>query len=217
MSWRLSDEGQRKLIAAGTPRGWAQGDVLIRESEVSDHVVLLTSGQVKVSLAAPSGRQVLMAIRGPGDLVGEVSAIDGGERSATVTALTDVKAVSLTGPEFQRFMLGTSSVTVELLKMVVGRLRESTRRRLEFGAYDVAGRTARLLIDYAKAYGEPIRGGVRVKLRQSELAEAAGASREAVAKALKTFREAGAVRTNRCSFDVLSLDVLTTFAEGNPS
>lgn len=214
MSRRLSADGQRKLIEAGTPRRWSPGQVLIRESERGDHVILLTGGRVKISVAAPSGRQVLMAIRGPGDLLGEQSAIDGEARSATVTALTDVEGVSLTGAEFHRFMLATPTVTVELLKMVVGRLRESTRRRLENGAYDVPARTARLLVDYARDYGEPVRGGLSLKLRQSELAEAAGASREAVAKALKVFRDAGAVRTNRCSFDVLRLDLLDRFAEG---
>nr|CEL20921.1 cAMP-binding proteins-catabolite gene activator and regulatory subunit of cAMP-dependent protein kinases [Kibdelosporangium sp. MJ126-NF4]CTQ95565.1 cAMP-binding proteins-catabolite gene activator and regulatory subunit of cAMP-dependent protein kinases [Kibdelosporangium sp. MJ126-NF4] len=202
------------LIAAGTQRRWSQGQVLIRESEASDHVVLVTGGRVKVGVTAPSGRQVIMAIRGPGDLLGEVSAIDGDVRSATVTALTDVTGVSLTGAEFHRFMLDAPSVTVELLKMVVGRLREATRRHLENGAYDVPARTARLLVDYARDYGEPVRGGLTVKLRQSELAEAAGASREAVAKALKTFRDAGAVRTNRCSLDVLEIDLLDRFAEG---
>src|SRR6185312_11135220 len=95
-----------------------------------------------------------------------------------------------------------------LLKMMVGRLRESTRRRLENGAYDVLTRTALLLIDYAMTCGEQTSEGISIKLRQTDLAEAAGASREAVSKALKVFRDAGAVRTNRCSFDVLSLDLL---------
>src|SRR5882724_5036372 len=101
---RLSDEGQRKLIAAGTPRRWAPGQILIRESDTTDHVVLIICGQVKISSAAPTGRQVLLAIRGPGDLLGESSAIDGEVRSATATALTAVEAVTLTGAEFQRFM-----------------------------------------------------------------------------------------------------------------
>jgi CRP/FNR family cyclic AMP-dependent transcriptional regulator len=210
---RLSDDGQRKLIAAGTPRRWAPGDILIRESDTTDHVVLITCGRVKISSAAPTGRQVLLAIRGPGDLLGESSAIDGEVRSATATALTAVEAVTLSGAEFQRFMQTTPAVTVELLKMVVGRLRESTRRRLEFGAYDVPTRTALLLVHYALTCGEPSGSGITIKLRQTDLAEAAGASREAVAKALKVFRDAGALRTNRCSFDVLSLDLLQRFAE----
>jgi CRP/FNR family transcriptional regulator, cyclic AMP receptor protein len=210
---RLSDEGQRQLVAAGTPRRWAPGQILIRESDTTDHVVLITEGRVKISSAAPTGRQVLLAIRGPGDLLGESSAIDGEVRSATATALTAVEAVTLTNAEFQRFMRTTPAVTVELLKMVVGRLRESTRSRLEFGVYDVPTRTALLLVHYALTCGERSGGGITIKLRQSELAEAAGASREAVAKALKVFRDAGALRTNRCSFEVLSLDMLQRFAE----
>jgi CRP/FNR family cyclic AMP-dependent transcriptional regulator len=210
---RLSEDGQRELIAAGTPKRWAPGQVLIRESDDTDHVVLITRGRVKISSSAPSGRQVLLAVRGPGDLLGESSAIDGGLRSATITALEAVEAVTLSGVEFQRFVNSTPTVAFELLKMVVGRLRESTRRRLQFGAYDVPTRTALLLIDYALTCGEPSRTGITVKLRQSDLAEAAGASREAVAKALKVFRDAGAVHTNRGSFDVLSMDLLHQFAE----
>jgi CRP/FNR family cyclic AMP-dependent transcriptional regulator len=210
---RLSDEGQSRLIAAGTPRRWARGQVLIRESDATNHVVLITEGRVKISLAAPSGRQVLLAIRGPGDLLGETAAIDGDVRSATATALTPVVAVTLAGPDFLRFMASTPSVAAEMLKIIVGRLRESTRRRLESGAYDVSTRTALLLIEYAVTCGEKANGVITINLRQSELAEGAGASREAVAKALKVFRDADAIRTHRCSFDILDLDALHRFAE----
>jgi CRP/FNR family cyclic AMP-dependent transcriptional regulator len=211
-SCRLSDEGQTELIAAGTSRVWQSGETLMRESDATDHVVLITRGRVKISSAAPSGRQVLLAVRGPGELLGESSAIDGGARSATITAMTRVEAIMLTGSEFQRFLHRTPAVAFELLKIVTGRLRESTQRRLEYGAYGVPTRTALLLIHYALTMGEQMGGRITVKLRQSDLADAAGASREAVAKALRTLRDVGAVRTNRCSFDVLSLDLLYEFA-----
>ncbi|TCO62674.1 Crp/Fnr family transcriptional regulator [Actinocrispum wychmicini] len=210
---RLSDEGQRKLIAAGTPRRWAPGQILIREYDTTDHVVLIISGKVKISSAASSGRQVMLALRGPGDLLGETAAIDGDARSATVTALTDVEAVTLTAPDFLRFLTTTPSVAVELLKIVLSRLRESTRRRLEGGAYDVPTRTALLLLDYALEYGDENNGTITVRMRQVDLADAAGASREAVAKALRIFRDAGAVRTNRGRFEVLRMDVLRRYAE----
>jgi len=210
---RLSCEGQSGLIAVGTARRWAPGQVLIREFDATDHVMLITDGQVKISSAAPSGREVLLAIRGPGDLLGETAAIDGHVRSATVTALTAVEAVTLTAVEFLRFINTTPTVAVELLKMVVGRLRESTRRRLEGGAYDVSTRTALLLIDLALSYGREIDGRITVKMRQADLADAAGASREAVAKALRVFRDAGALRTTRGRFEILRMDVLREYTE----
>ena len=210
---RLSDEGQGRLIAAGTPRRWSPGQVLMREFEATDHVVLITDGQVKISSAAPSGREVLLAIRGPGDLLGETAAIDGQVRSATVTALTPVAAVTLTAVEFLRFINTTPTVAVELLRMVVGRLRESTRRRLEGGAYDVLTRTALLLIDYATSYSREINGTITVNMRQADLADAAGASREAVAKALRVFRDAGALRTTRGRFEILRIEVLREYAD----
>lgn len=210
---QLSARSRSKLAAAACPRHWDSGQVLFREADASDHVTLLLSGLVKIAVTASNGRQVLIAIRGPGDLIGEESAIDGEARPATVTALTPVRAAVLTGAEFHRFIRADGVVALELLKMSMARMRESTQRRLESGSYDVTARTARLLVDYARDYGEPSGAGITVRLRQAELAEAVAASRESVAKALRAFREAGAVRTLRASFEILEPALLDSFAE----
>ncbi|MQY29197.1 Crp/Fnr family transcriptional regulator [Nocardia aurantia] len=193
--------------------------VLLREGERSGHVLFLETGEVKVTSSAASGKQALLAIRGPGDLLGEFSAIDGRPRSATVTAVSEVTAIVVPGKAFRELLIGDGATTFGLLRLVVGRLREADVQRLDFGAYTVTERLARLLLDYAGRYGRTAGDSVRItlSLSQTELADATGASREMVAKALKRLREAGAVRTGRRWVELLRPDILAELAGNLPS
>ncbi|RDI53954.1 CRP-like cAMP-binding protein [Nocardia mexicana] len=191
----------------------------MHEGEPSDHVVVIESGRVKVTSSASSGKQVLLAIRGPGDLLGEFSAIDGRTRSATVTALSHVTAIVVSGKTFRALLINDGKAAFAMLRLVVSRLREADIQRLEYGAYTVGERIARLLLDYAGRYGQADadRVVIALPLSQVELAHAAGASREAVAKALKRLRDLGAVRTARRRVELLRPDLLAEIAEHLPS
>jgi CRP/FNR family cyclic AMP-dependent transcriptional regulator len=209
---QLSVAGRTRLAAVGQPRTWAPGAELIREAEPDGRVLLITRGRVKVTSASPCGRQVILALRGPGDLVGESAAIDGGGRSATVTALTEVDTVHLTRKAFHHVVRTVPDITYELLEILVCRLRESTRSRLARSVYDVRTRTAQWLLGAAE-HGEPIDGGAGyvVHLTQDELAEAVGTSRVSVNKALRFFRDHGAISTSRAVCTVKRPDWLRDY------
>ncbi|MFE2995301.1 Crp/Fnr family transcriptional regulator [Nocardia sp. NPDC059246] len=200
-------------------RRWPAGAALLREGDSSDHVLVIETGRVKVTSSATSGKQVLLAIRGPDDLVGEFAAIDGSERSATVTALSLVSAVVIQGSEFRAILIKDGKAAVGVLRIVVNRVREADKRRLEYGAYTVDERIARLLLDYSELYGrtDGDRVLIALPLSQAELAHAAGASREAVVKALKRLRDQGAVRTARRRVELLRPELLGEIARDLPS
>lgn len=189
------------------------------EGDSSDHVLVIEDGRVKVTSAASSGKQVLLAIRGPGDLLGEFSAIDGRPRSATVTALTIVTATVIPGGSFRAFLVADGKAAFGMLQIVVNRLREADVQRLEYGAYTVTERVARLLLDLSGRYGvtDDNHVFIALPLSQDELAHAAGASREAVAKSLKRLRDCGAIRTARRRMDLLRPDLLAKIADGLPN
>ncbi|GAB0107425.1 Crp/Fnr family transcriptional regulator [Nocardia sp. JMUB6875] len=191
----------------------------MREGELSDHVLVIEAGRVKVTSSTAGGKQVMLAIRGPGDLLGEFSAIDGRARSATVTALSPVIATMVPGEVFRAMLADDGRAAFNLLRIVIGRLREADMQRLEFGAFTVSERIARLLLDYAGRYGRTDAGRIVIALplSQTELAHAAGASREAVAKALKRLRAIGAIETSRRRIELLRPDLLTELADGLPN
>lgn len=193
----LTPDEQTALRKAGHPRRWERGATVMTEGDTSDWVLVLTEGRVKVSSHTSSGNEVVLAVRGPGGLIGDMSSIDGSPRSATVTALEPVAGVIV--GDFPGFLREHGNVAVLLLQMVTGRLRDSDRKRIEYGAFDTTGRVATRLVELAERYGEPTNGGLRVALplSQDELAGWTGASREAVSKALRTLRDRGLIETGR--------------------
>jgi CRP/FNR family transcriptional regulator, cyclic AMP receptor protein len=212
----LDEAGRAALAARGRHRRWPAGASLFVEGDRSGTVVVIVSGRVKVFSITEQGEEVLLAVRGPGALLGELSAVDGAPRGASVAALEPVVALVVPAADFAAFLSGHSGAAAVLLRLVVSRLRDADRKRVEFGAHDIAARVAGRLVELADRFGEPDPAGVRiaVPLSQDELAGWVGASREAVAKALRVLRDRGLVTTGRRTMTVLDLDGLRRRARG---
>ncbi len=204
----LTPEDVEALRAAGRPRRWDRGTTVMSEGDTSEWALVLMEGRVKVSSHTSSGTEVVLAVRGPGALLGEMSAIDGSPRSATVTTLEPIVGVVIR--DFTGFLQEHGRIAVLLMQLVTERLRDSDRKRIEFGAFDTTGRVATRLIELAERYGEKTNGGVRVALplSQDELAGWTGSSREAVSKALRTLRDRGLIETGRRRVVVHDMDGL---------
>jgi CRP-like cAMP-binding protein len=109
-------------------------------------------------------------------------------------------------------MAENGRVALQLMRMLICRLREADRRRGEFGAYDAASRVARLLADLAAEHESPARGRAVVRLSQQEIGELVGASRESVGRALAALRDRQLVTTGRRSVTVLETGALRSFS-----
>ena len=193
----LTLEETADLRDAGRLRRWERGATVMNEGETADWVLVLTSGRVKVSSHTESGTEVVLAVRGPGALLGDMSAIDGEARSGTVTALEPVEGLVV--HDFAGYLHDHGRVAVLLMRLLIARLRDADRKRVEYGAFDTTARVATRLVELAERYGEPTSGGVKVALplSQDELAGWTGASREAVSKALRSLRDRGLIETGR--------------------
>jgi CRP-like cAMP-binding protein len=198
------------LRARGIARRFRKGQAIFHQGGASDRVVVLLSGRVKVSTLSDEGKEIVLAFRGPGDLLGELSAIDGEPRSATVEAIEPVEAIALASSDFRAFLIAHPEVGLLLLQMLSRRLRDADRKRVEYGTHDTVGRVAARLVELAERYGEPVTRGLEIglPLSQEELAGWTGASREAVSKALHTLRKVGWVITERRRITVLDLEAL---------
>jgi len=168
----------------------------------------VVSGRLKVSTTATSGKEVLLAVREAGDLVGELSALDRRPRSATVTVLEPAEVVVIPAELFVEHLAQTPAAALGVLRTLIGRLRDSDHKRAEFGAHDATVRVSRRLLEMADRFGP--RG---LRLTQEELAGWVGASREAVARSLRQLRSAGVVRTGRQVVDVIDVIGLRNFAQ----
>ena len=211
MPWKWLDPRlEEQLRARARRRSYPRGVRLFSEGDTSDWVVVLEAGRVKASVATPEGREILLAVRGTGALLGELSAIDGAPRSATVTAVEPVEALVIDGADFRAFLATEADAAFGLLQLLTRRLRDADRKRIEFGASDTVGRVASRLVELIDRFGEAGEGRVRIglPLSQEELAGWVGSSREAVSKALLFLRRHGWIETGRKEIVVLDLDAL---------
>jgi CRP-like cAMP-binding protein len=207
---QLSADDRRDLMALGRTVRLRPGATALIEGQVSGCVLGLLQGHVRAWSSSADGREILLAIRSPGDLVGEFSALDGLPHSATVSAMDEVEAVSISAESFREFLRTHSDPALRVLELLVDRLRDADRKRAEFGSVDTTGRVAARLVELAEEHGQPSGEEVRidVPLSQEELATWVGASREAVSRSLRSFRDRGWVRTDRRAIHVLDLDAL---------
>ena len=191
-------------------RRYPRGAALFHELQPSDHVVVLLAGRVKIVRTSDEGKEVVLAVRGAGDLLGELSAIDGEPRSATAVALEPVEGMVVQTARFHEFLERHGRVGLVLMRTLSRRLRDSDLKRLEFGSQDSMGRVAARVLELADRFGEEIDGGIRIALpiTQEELAGWTGCSREAVNKALQSMRSLGWLETGRREITVRNREAL---------
>lgn len=211
----LTTEELTALFGMGRRRRWPVGATLFGEGDRSTTVVLVLTGRAKVFSLTEQGGEVLLAIRGPGALLGEMSALDGAPRSASVAALEPLDTLVVPVAAFLEFLQGNPNAAVRIVQMIVSRLRDADRKRIEFGTYDTLGRIALRLVELAERFGATAERGVRITLplTQDELGAWTGSSRESVTKALSTLRRHGVIETHRRSVSVLDLNQLRARAK----
>jgi len=205
----LTADEAHELRAAGRERAYGANVTLFHEGDDAGPVIVLLRGRVKVA-AADSGREAIIAVREPGDLIGEMSAIDGSPRSATATALEPVEVIVVSREAFVAFLDRTPGVALLLARALARRLRDADRKRIEYLAQDTVGRVCSRLVELADRFGETESDGVHIELAitQEDLAGWTGSSREAVIRALRTLRELGWIETRRRGVTLLEIEQL---------
>lgn len=191
-------------------RTYARGQALMHAGQVPHDVLVLQAGRVKVSATTEAGRQILLAFRGPGDLVGELSALDERPRSASIVALEAVEALALSHEQFRAVLVQHPAASLALLRVLSDRLRDADAKRIQFAGYTTMGRVAFCLLELCDRFGEAEEGAVEIDLplSQEELSGWAGSSLESVGRALQQMRGLGWIETRRRAIRVLDRDAL---------
>lgn len=199
----LPREAWTALLRAGVARRFETGEVLMRQGDPGTYVLALTAGRVKVIRLEPDGSELLLAVRGPGEVIGVISVMDGGGRSASVTAVDRCLTYMLPAERFRR-VISESCLHDRLLRHVLARNREGDALRAELARSPTLHRVALALLRYA-AMGtseDDVRQLPTVGLSQYELALSIGLSRSALAADLAELRKRGLVSTGRRRIEI---------------
>ncbi len=206
----LDAEASAALRTSMEPTTIAKGDVLFREGQLGDRMYVITEGKIKLAHTAPDGRESILAVLGPSELLGELSLFDPGPRTATAIALTDVVALGLGHQALRPWLTGRPEVAESLLQALAMRLRRTNEALADLVFSDVPGRVAKALLELADKFGQQMPDGVHVThdMTQEEMAQLVGASRETVNKALADFAARGWIELESRSVILLDTERL---------
>jgi CRP/FNR family transcriptional regulator, cyclic AMP receptor protein len=192
------------------------GQVLFHEGDESKAVYACATGRVNLYITTPTGREVMLGSKVPVQAFGELSALDGGCRSASAVAMEASTIVQLTADEFLDELALAPHLTLHLLRVLAEHLRMSNARVSARSSENVTARVAHLLIELGekfKRHGGTSRD-IELPITQDELAAWVGSSREAVARSLGTLRRDGTVETRRNKIILLDAARLVAVASG---
>ncbi len=221
---RLAADTQRDLLALGRARTYPARAVVFLEDDPLHHVSIIRSGLVKVT-STIADREVVLDVLGPGEVYGELSAVDGGRASASVITVTTTEVVLVPSAAFIAFLAARPDVSMELMRDLTSRLRGASRRQAEHGTLDGIGRVCRRITELMDRFGETCAGTatdtgaveIRSPLTQTDIAAWAGLSREAVVKAFQSMRRMGWLRTTGRHIVVLAPDAVRRRASEHES
>jgi CRP-like cAMP-binding protein len=207
----ISQKQAERLVRAMVPVRLARGAVLFKEGEPADMLYIIRTGKIKLGNSSPDNRENLLALLGPGEIIGELTLFDPGARTATASAVTRAELLELSHDSFVDWLEENPAASKHLLKALAQRLRRTNAALGGLVFFDVPGRIAKALLDLAEQFGEITEDGeelVQHSLTQEELAHLVGSSRETVNKALADYASRGWIRLDGRSVYILDRDHL---------
>lgn len=187
----LGPADRESFIAAARQRSWHAGEPIFLMGDVGTSMMLVQTGEVRISYPSADGRAALLAELKPGAVFGEIALLDGGERSADATALTNCTLLVFERLTFIEMLQNNWPLAEAVLRLVCARLRRSDERMADLAFFDLPSRLARTLL--ARARPGPGGGPLRVSDTQGALAALAGGSRENVNRYLRKWQNDGLI------------------------
>jgi CRP/FNR family cyclic AMP-dependent transcriptional regulator len=186
----VPDAELRALAGRTVTRSYPKQAIIVNEGDESDSLYLILAGRVKIYLADEHGKELILAIKGPGQYFGEM-VLDEQPRSASVMTLDPSQFAILSRADFKAFLLSHAEVSLQLIQNLIRVARGLNRNVRNLAMLDVYGRVARILLELAvERDGKLV---IPERMTQKDIAARVGASREMINRILRDLTTGGYV------------------------
>jgi CRP/FNR family transcriptional regulator, cyclic AMP receptor protein len=210
---QLTEPEREALLAAGSLVKFPDDGILVLQGDPGDGLFVLTDGMVKVTVAAESGTETMLAVRSRGDLIGEFAVLDGEPRTATARAVGAVSAIRISRARFTEFGQRYPAAQTTITKSLVAKMRAATERHAAERTWGARERVAQVLYELAEDYGEQAADGavmIPLPITQSELGELAGVAVSTTERVLGDLRKEGVIATRYRKIAIRDMTFLGT-------
>lgn len=201
------------LVQRGHLRSFAQGQSIYQRGDPGDSLMVIVAGRVKITNVTANAREVVLNFLGPGDLNGEIAALDGRERSAGAVALEDTQAFVIYRRDLLTVLSSSPEAMLEVIEVLCEKLRAASAI-VEANALEMTGRAAAGLLRLARQHGRVTKKGLLIDLNisQRDLGNYFGLSRENVSRQLGKLKDAGLINIDDAYIYILDEAGLSGFA-----
>jgi CRP/FNR family transcriptional regulator, cyclic AMP receptor protein len=191
-------------------RRFRKGATVFLHGDPGDDLYVVEAGSVKICMTTPDGKEITLAILGPGEIFGELALMDGAPRSSNAVTMEDCQLLLLERSRFIAFVDEHPSVARSIIEVLSRRLRDNNELVQDAAFFDVAGRLARVILRLADSVGSDEGGAIMIsrRLTQNDLAGMIGTTRESVNKWLTFYERQGLIDRNGGLMRVLDAEGL---------
>ena len=192
----VGDQALAELAACAVRRRFPAGQAVFSKGDAGSYLLALTEGRIKLTIPSAGGRELLIRIAEPGDLIGEIACLDGNERSTDAAAMTEAEALVLHRGDLRAVAARHPDLHEAAIGHLAGLLRATNDRLEAVALHPVEVRVARFLLFTLHALHGPEPGetaSLTPNLTQTDLGLLVGATRSKVNRVLQEFRERGIV------------------------
>lgn len=195
----LAPEELDTLLAYATTERYQTHQAIFHKGDPGNSLMMVVEGRIKISASSAEGKEMVLAVLGKGEILGEMAILEGKPRSADAMALEPTEVLVLQRREFIPFLERNPKICVRLLSVLSARLRRTSELAEDRVFLSLPSRLAKMLLDLAGADAEDLENGVRIDFRmsQKDLAALLGASRESVNKQLSAWQHDGLIKMGR--------------------
>ena len=209
---KLPPDDLDALLLRARVEHYAAGREIFAKGSPGRSMMAILGGSVRISAPSPAGPDIVLAMLNAGEVFGEIALLDGADRTADATAISDCDLLVLDHRDFVPFLERRADLCILLLRLLCQRLRQTDRvvEEAMFGRLD--GRIAKALIRLADSAPAAESGGITLRITQQELAGMVGATRESVNKQLHVWQSAGVLRLGKRLIVIPDIDAIGALA-----
>ncbi|MEO1044953.1 MAG: Crp/Fnr family transcriptional regulator [Pseudomonadota bacterium] len=206
------DDALAAIILRGNLLSAKKGEMILRQGDEGDKLYIILSGMARISMVASNGHEIVLDYAETGHVIGEIAFLDGGERSASAEALSDMTLLTLSRDAFAEILGSYPQLAMQLMKALARRLRQTNDIVEADRAFTSGPRLARYLLRLMLS-GSEDGGRLKLKLSQSELGNFVGLSREQINRQLSAWSDHGVVRIDSGHIHIVDREMLLEIAE----
>ena len=213
--WGLLTAPERQILSdLGRYTTFPPRATMCVEGEPATYVFVIVDGWVKIFSVTEDGQEIVLALRGHGDIVGEIAGETAGYRTATMQAIEAVRALIVGYDRFGSFLDSNPGASHAYRRVMTQRWSDAAMMLRIRPVTTGAERLARLLLNLAECHGTETGDEIEIAipLSQSELASLAGAARATVTRAYSNWRRRGLIRTGQRQITIIDVPGLRQIA-----